>query len=62
MVHFDRPCTVLYKVEIKSQEFCQFHMKGDAKCFNLRYVLHNSYARIWKFLYHKFLGGFSRNI
>ena len=36
--------TVLYKVEIKSQEFCQFHMKGDPKCFNLRYILHNSYA------------------
>ena len=44
------PSTVLYKVEIKSQEFCQFHMKGDPKCFNLRYILHNSYAPFWKFL------------
>ena len=29
-------CTVQYKVEIKSQDFCQFHMKGDPECFNLR--------------------------
>ena len=40
----DLPFTVLYKVEINSSEFCQFHMIGDHKCINLRYIMQNSQA------------------